>query len=121
MSLHLRYRLWIAEMNYDINVLRIFEDYLVELADKKNEEEVKTGVEYFQKQFVNFRKEIDELRHDMHLIKMKLAAYVRQMKQINEKIYESDNHTALKNNYLTFRKSFEKCKTDFKQFEGQWL
>ena len=28
MTLHLRYRLWIAEMNFDINVLRIFEDYI---------------------------------------------------------------------------------------------
>ncbi len=37
MSLHLGYRLWIAEMNFDINVLRIFNDYLEELSSKKDE------------------------------------------------------------------------------------
>ena len=35
MTLHLEYRLWIAEMNADINVLRIFDDYLKELIRKK--------------------------------------------------------------------------------------
>ena len=31
MSLHLQYRLWIAELNFDINVLRIFGDYLARI------------------------------------------------------------------------------------------
>ena len=42
MSLHLQYRLWIAELNFDINVLRIFGDYLTELRTKRKEQEVKS-------------------------------------------------------------------------------
>ena len=56
MSLHLRYRLWIAEMNSDITILRIFDDYLNEIAVKNNEPEAKTKMEYFQEQFISLRK-----------------------------------------------------------------
>lgn len=35
-SLHLQYRLWIAELNEDINALRIFNDYLAEVSLKQN-------------------------------------------------------------------------------------
>jgi len=62
MGLHLRYRLRIAEMNADINILRIFDDYLKELSSKKDKPEVKNKIDYFQKQFTSFRKEIDEVK-----------------------------------------------------------
>lgn len=74
MTLHLRYRLWIAEMNFDINVLRIFEDYIKELSNINEQPKVKTGIADFKKKFGDIRKEIDELRHEMHLHKMKLAS-----------------------------------------------
>ena len=51
MSLHLKYRLWIAELNFDINVLRIFGDYLAELRTKRKEPEVKAKTDYFEKAF----------------------------------------------------------------------
>jgi len=121
MSLHLCYRLWIAEMNFNIDVLRIFDDYLAELALKKNEPEVKTGIDHFLKQFTDMRKEIDELRHEMHIRKMKLGAYSREMKQVDPKTYEDDDHDALQKRYFDFREVFDKLKSDFSKFEGRWL
>ena len=121
MSLHLRYRLWIAEMNFDINILRIFDDYLKELTHKKNEPEVKTGIDHFEKQCIDIRKEIDELRHEMHILKMKLAAYSREGKQPDHKTYQADHHPVLKKRYVNFRKTFDKLKIEFSDFEGRWL
>ena len=121
MGLHLRYRLWIAELNNDINILRIFDDYLAELKAKKMEAEVKEGMDNFKKQFEQSRVEIDELRHEMHLLKMKLAADSREHKAISFKIYQSDNHSGLKKRYLAQRKRFDQLKKDFTQFEGKWL
>lgn len=121
MSLHLRYRLWIAEMNLDINVLRIFNDYLQDLSPKKNLPEVKTGIDYFEDQFSILRKEIDDLRNEMHLVKMKLAAYSKQKKLLDYKTYQADNHTILKKRYLEFRAAFEKLKKSFGSFEVKWL
>jgi hypothetical protein len=121
MKLHLRYRLWIAELNADINVLRILNDYLVELENKKNLPEVINGTSNFKKQFADLRKQIDELSHEMHLIKMKLAAAARENKPLTKKSLSDDNHKALKRRYAGFRKMFSKTKKDFAKFEGKWL
>lgn len=121
MGLHLRYRLWIAELNSEINMLRIFDDYIKELSSSNKEAEVKTSIAQFKKQFEGFRKEIDELRHEMHMIKMKLASYSREKKNIDFKTYKSDNHSGLKKRYLAYRKLFEKNKKEFGRFEAKWL
>ena len=121
MELHLRYRLRIAEMNADITVLRIFDDYIKELAARRNEPKVKTRIDYFQKKFITFRKEIDEMRDAMHILKMKLASYAREKKPLDYKTYKADNYEGLKKRYSDFRKSFEKVKNDFIKFESEWL
>lgn len=121
MGLHLRYRLWIAEMNFDINVMRILEDYLTELTPKSHEPEVKENIERFEKDFVSFRKEIDDLRHEMHILKMKLAAYTRENTTVTEETYKADNHEALKDRYLAFRAGFEQMKKDFSQLTSNVL
>jgi hypothetical protein len=121
MSLHLRYRLWIAEMNSDINVLRIFDDYLIELESKKKIKEVIKGIDVFKQQFISLRKEIDELRHEMHLVKMKLAAVARDNMPRDNKTSLTDNHNTLKIRYAAFRKTFNKVKKEFGLFEGKWL
>jgi len=51
-GLHMRYRLWIAEMNYYINILRILEDYLLELAPKNGATEIQDGINRFKEEFV---------------------------------------------------------------------
>ncbi|MFI5154139.1 MAG: hypothetical protein ACHQET_12440 [Chitinophagales bacterium] len=121
MSLHLRSRLMIAELNSDINVIRIFEDCMEELKDKKNDQEVKSGIEFFKKQFVQTRKEIDDLRHEMHMVKMQLGEYSREKKKIESKSKLNADRIALKKRYIEFRKSFEKTKKEFDIFEAKWL
>lgn len=78
MGLHLMYRLWIAELNHDINLLRIFDDYLLEAKTKSVEAGISEKIDAFKKSFAELRTEIDELRHSMHLVKMKLASEARQ-------------------------------------------
>jgi predicted nuclease with TOPRIM domain len=119
MGLHLRYRLRIAEMNADINILRIFDDYLKEFSSKQDKPEVKNKIDYFQKQFTGFRKEIDEVRDTMHILKMKLASYAREKKPLNYKTYKADNYEGLKKRYSDFRKSFEKVKKEFIDFVSE--
>jgi hypothetical protein len=120
-GLHLRYRLWIAELNFDINVLHIFEDYLIELSAKDNIPEIKKGIAEFVNKFIKHRNEIDELRHEMHLIKMKLAAHARLMKMYTHANYKSDNHQLLKKRYTAFKKTFAETKKAFSAFEDKWL
>ena len=120
MGLHFHYRLWIAEMNSHINILRIFEDYVDEIRSKKNEPAVKSGIESFQQHFASLRKQIDELRHEMHLAKMNLAAYAKQ-KLPDKKSFSSGSHKELKKLYSGYKKTFEKIKKEFAQFESTML
>ncbi|MDR3714574.1 MAG: hypothetical protein P4L51_17305 [Puia sp.] len=126
MALHFRYRLWIAEMNADINVLRIFEDYAAELATKNSDPAVKKGIADFKNEFVGLRTQIDELRHEMHLCKMSLAADARESTQKEaakgkKKPALSADHAALKKRYTTYRKKFNTVKKEFGLFEARWL
>src|SRR3954470_20461453 len=113
MGLHLRYRLRIAEMNADITILRIFEDYIKEFSSRQDKPEVKNKIDYFQKQFISFRKEIDELRDAMHILKMKLGTYAREKKPLDYQTYKADNYPELQKRYSDFRKSFENVKKEF--------
>jgi hypothetical protein len=121
MSLHLRYRLWIAELNFDINVLRIFGDYLAELRTKRKETEVKSQSDHFEKQFLGLRTEIDELSHEMQLGKMKLGAFARDAKRFEYKLFNKENHVPIRKRLSAFKNSFKKTKLEFGRFEGQWL
>ena len=100
MSLYLRYRLWVAEMNFDINVLRIFNDYLNEITTKKDEPEVKTGIDYFGNSLLVWGQQSMNWGNGMHLLKMKLVAYSRESKQVDAKTYEAGKHKDLKKCYF---------------------
>jgi hypothetical protein len=121
MSLHLKYRLVIAELNFDINVLRIFGDCLTELRTKRKGSEVKSKSDYFEKEFYALRMEIDDIRHEMQMVKMNLGAFSRETKPFDFKKFNKENRYPLKKRLLVYKKSFKKIYKEFEEFEGQWL
>lgn len=121
MGLHFRYRLWIAEMNSHINIIRIFDDYVAELRTRKNVTAVKERTDQFKKEFVSFRQQIDDLRHEMHLAKMALAADSKQSSKTGSKSASKLNHRELGKRYREYRKNFERIKKEFGRFEAKWL
>jgi hypothetical protein len=121
MSLHLKYRLWIAELNFDINVLRIFGDYLSELRTKCKNSEIRSKADYFEKEFALLRNEIDEMRHEMHIAKMKMGAYGREGQPFNYKLYYKENHGPIKKRLTTYKSNFKKINSELIQFEEQLL
>jgi hypothetical protein len=117
-GLHLQYRLWIADMNADITVLRILNDYLVEKSAKNKDADVVQRINYFKDAFLKLRKEMDDLRHEMHLNKMKLASLGKDPNQSIGSIENSIDHKALKERYEAFRKSFDNTKKEYQDFEN---
>ena len=114
-SLHLEYRLWIAELNFYINLLRIFNDRLVELTGEK-----KLSPENFEKKFNSNRENIDELRHRMHIEKMNLAATSRDNNADSHyKIKIPNNYAKIRDDFFKFRVSFNELKGEFLRFENK--
>ncbi len=116
MKLHLQYRLLISEMNADINVLRILEDYIKEIFSTKTELEILKSVEYFKNNFTGFRKENDELRETMHLKKMRLLVLSKEKKRLDYKTFKLDQHNEVLQKFKVYRKKFDKIKREFIRF-----
>ncbi len=51
----------------------------------------------------------------MHLLKMKLATFIREKKQLDYSVYKTDNHKLLKAKYASLRKNFSEIKNDLKE------
>lgn len=117
-SLHLEYRLWIAELNFDINLIRIFNDRLLEIGEENKAAETKKKVQDFEKKFSVNRDTIDSLRHRMHLEKMNLAAIARENAKPGLKIPVPENYASIRNDFFEFRVSFNDLKSDFLRFES---
>ncbi|MEP6467480.1 MAG: hypothetical protein ABJB05_14320 [Parafilimonas sp.] len=116
---HLQYRLWIAELNNDINILRIFDDYLADIATTNNNEYALSHIKNCKQQFSDLRKNIDELRHDMHINKMELGAIAKQAGTSIKIIEKNIKHKEVKERYKHFRKTFDRTKKDFQKFENK--
>ena len=67
------------------------------------------------------RTEIDELRHEMHLIKMKLAALAKENLPLESKPALVETQAVLQKRYAAFNKTFNKTKKAFGLFEAKWL
>ncbi|MGN6440145.1 MAG: hypothetical protein ACTHMM_26695 [Agriterribacter sp.] len=115
-NLHLRYRLWIAEMNFDINVLRIFSDHLQQIMLQRNGTDTRSTGASFEKKFAELRREIDELRNEMHLVKMQLNSFSRENPQAGGDAMSSEVHHKLSDRYASFRQNFESVKQEVDQF-----
>jgi hypothetical protein len=115
-SLHLQYRLWIAELNEDINVLRIFNDHLAEVC-RKQHNKYTVQVEALKKRFTEIRNELDEVKHEMHLQKMKLAAIAKSDESSPDELPEHIQHSAVVLRYENFRKKFNDLKQEVIELE----
>lgn len=115
MDLHLKYRLWISEMNADISVLRILNDYLRWFKAQQNGKSVEKEIGTFEGQFQGLRKELDELRHEMHITKMKLAVLSKNEDAPLQEVKDAIGYKANKEHYKTFRKKFTAVIKDFKK------
>ncbi len=115
-SLHLQYRLWISELNEDINVLRIFTDYLAEVSNKQNNKYA-APVDALKKKFAQIRNELDELKHEMHLQKMKLGAIAKADESNINNVKETIQHEVAELRYENFKKQFNTLKKEVTELE----
>jgi len=120
-KLHLEYRLWITELNFDIQLLKVFEDHLAYIASHNSSKRLLPKIEQFQNQFIRQREVIDELKHDLNISEKQLAAFVRDMAPIGYENERLDNHSELRERFLTFRNLFEDLKIRFRYFEAEWM
>ena len=120
-SLHLEYQLWIRELLFYKEEIRIFENHLEDLLQKNTKNDVPAQVEHFQNQFIRHKEVIDHLKHDLHVSERQLAAFTRELSGDGLESIKMDNHTRLRDEVFVFRKIYTELKHDFRRFELIWM
>ena len=120
-KLHIEYQFWIAELNFDVEMIKIFESHLAFIALGNTAKKLMPRIEQFQNQFIRQREVIDELKHDLNVSEKQLAAFVRDMSPIGFDNERLDNHPKLRERFLVFRDLFDDLKSRFRHFESEWM
>ncbi len=117
MNLHLQYRLWISNMNEDINVLRILQDYINDGKTKTTDAATLDKLNTYLSIFVDTRKELDDIRHEMYLNKMRIAALEKADNAQEGDVEKDIHHEEIKKRYEDFKAKFKEMKKEFKKLE----
>ena len=120
-SLHLEYQLWVRELVFYKEEIKIFEDHLEAVNNKNTKKTVRAHVEHFQNQFVLQKEVIDTLKHNLNISEKQLASFVYDMSGMGLESIKMDNHPKLREDMITFRKLYKELKNDFRRFESEWM
>ena len=120
-SLHLEYQLWIRELIFYKEEIKIFESNLESLIEKNTNKNMRAMVEHFQKQFILQKELIDHLKHDLHVSEKQLASFVHELSGARLENVRMDNHPQLRERIATFRKIYKDMKSEFREFESRWM
>ena len=120
-KLHLEYQIWMNELNFYKEEIRIFESHLEMIIDKLDDVMAKSKVEQFQNQFIREKEVIDELKHKLHVSERQLAFFVKEYSGLGLESIKMDNHGKLRDEMITFRKIYTELKQDFRGFEADWI
>ena len=120
-SLHLEYQLWIRELTFYKEEIRIFENHLGTLVGNNTSHQMRAQAEHFQNQFILQKEVIDHLKHDLHVSEKQLASFVHELSGARLENVRMDNHPQLRERIATFRKIYKEVKSEFREFESRWM
>ena len=120
-SLHLEYQLWVRELIFYKEEIKIFENHLQMVLQRNSKSEVKAQVEHFQNQFIRQKEVIDILKHNLNISEKQLAAFAYDLSGAGSESIKMDNHAALRQEMIIFRKLYKELKHDFRLFEMEWM
>jgi hypothetical protein len=120
-DLHLEYQLWIRELTFFKEEIKIFEDHLETLANRNDKKKVQAQIEHFQNQFIRHKEVIDILKHDLQVSERQLASFVFNLTRIGFDNIKMDNHGPLRDRMIIFKKIYSELKQDFRRFESKWI
>ena len=120
-QLHFEHQLWINELNFYLEEIKLFENYLSRTINGNSSKEIVKGVEHFRSQFVLQKEIIHNLKHELMVADKRLVAFVKELSGLGLDSIRIDNHIRLRDRVKSFREIYSVLKTDFRRFEAEWL
>ncbi len=116
-AVHFEHRLWVNELDFFADELKIYEHQLEGLARQAGKKEAMRELEQFQNQFIRQKEVLDTLLHDIHIHEQKLGEAI----QNNDKLPLDPNyHEFIKEQMASFRSIYSGLKDRFYQFLVKW-
>ncbi|MCO6478997.1 MAG: hypothetical protein J5I94_20350 [Phaeodactylibacter sp.] len=114
---HFEHRLWVNELDFFADELRIYEHQLEELVKKADKKGAMQELEQFQNQFIRQKEVLDTLQHDIHIHEQKLSEAVQKDKELP---LDPEYHEFLKEQMESFRSIYSGLKQRFYLFLNKW-
>lgn len=119
-ELHFEHQLWINEIKFFSDELKIYQNRLAEVEHNNNSADVRKQVEHFQNQFTIQKEQIDILLHQINEHENWLAKYAKENpNSIDKKLFA--NHAELIDKVATFKKIYSELKAEFTRFLSIWM
>lgn len=119
-ELHFEHTLWINQLKFYRDELKVYQKRLEEIASKNNKLEVRSQIESFQNKFIRQNEVIDTLIHNINSHESKLAEAAKaNPTAIHRELF--DNHDSHEDEINTFVKIYNELKTDYTKFSVEWM
>lgn len=117
-KIHFDHRLWMNELSFFSDELKIYEHRLEDLVSKNNEAIVLSLLEQFQNQFIRQREVLEELHHDIKVHEQKLG---EAMRKGQEAPLDPAFHQYMKEEMESYRNIYTDLKRKFYSFLAKYL
>ena len=119
-DLHFEHQLWSMEAGFYIDELKIYQNWLEEIAAKNTDKDVLVQVEHFQNQFIIQKDQLATVNHEVKEHEHWLSSYAEQHPVAIDHRYFED-HGILRDKMDTFKTLYKGLKSDFIRFVDHWM
>ncbi|WP_425422038.1 hypothetical protein [Phaeodactylibacter xiamenensis] len=117
-KLHFEHRLWMNELSFFSDELKIYEHRLEDLVIKNNDTQVLSLLEQFQNQFIRQREVLEELHHNIKVHEQKIGEAMRRGEEVPT---DPDFHEYMKGEMESYRHIYNDLKRKFYGFLAKYL
>ena len=118
-DLHFEHKLWMNELKFAEDEIKIYEHYLEDLVKRHTEKEMFIQLEHYQNQFIKEKEVIDILLHDIRENEHNLVQFTQKHPESFDN-YNLEDHTELRNRMEQFPNLFKELKGKFYHFMSDW-
>ena len=119
-DLHFELNLWINELKFFKDEIKIFNHRLEEIVRANTHQEVLQELEHFQNQYIRQDEVIDELRHEIKQHENILERdAISNPVAVDHRSYE--DHAELRDQVDQFKKIYYELKDEFMNFLRKWM
>ncbi|ULQ58005.1 hypothetical protein KJS94_07295 [Flavihumibacter rivuli] len=120
-QLHIDHELWLNELGFYKEELKVLDKYLLEAAGKNNSKEFSLELEHYQNQLVRQKDVLDELLHDIRLHEQELVKKIQEVNEIQAQKMKLDDHEEARDRVDMYKKLYAEFKHSLLAFIGKWM